>query len=754
MKPARRIDLLGAVGLATLLGLGGRLFAISIVRHRDLRTAAERRSRRATVLPPRRGAILDRNRLPLARDLPVQQVVVDLPELDPTLSLVPRLAWCLRIERLEALARLRQARALVEGRDPDETEVLLGVVPIEEGERIKRLLRRSRHLRGEPAPAGIRLVVSAGVLQKRYGVLTRLADLLGLERAAIDAQVTDRVSEIYALDDREERLIAWREPLVVLRRADFAQVARVTERAFELRGVEVRERFERHYPQADTAVHLIGTLGAPSASEAVRDVRDGRVIDSGATLRDYVLQRRREVPADMRLRDERYGRTGLERSQQDRIRGVPGIRVEVRDVKGGVRDTLLDVAPRDGETLELTLDVEIQRGAERALDEAVRRWGDAQAGGAAVLIDLADGGVLALASSPRYDPNTLGEDYPQIVKDPRKPLLHRAVLAQAPGSTFKILSAFAIHDPAEPDALPVGWTTTCTGRLTRREARSGGRCDGHHGETGLAKAIEQSCNIYFYRAAHHIGLHPLSDWAAALGIDRPIGLDIGGERRGQIPYVGYKADRLDDQVASVALWSRRLAEAARRDPPDALALRQAYDRLEHAETWRKRHARDQTLRPGEVRNTIIGQGDVQLNPLQVATIAALVASEGQVPLPRLIRDTTPVVRSLPLDPRTLAAVQRGMRRVVTHGTARKEEMGLRHLDVAGKTGTAERQGKEPDGSPKPNLAWFMGYYPASAPEVAFAVLVDRTRGHGGAVCAPVTRALLEAYEQARGGRLR
>ena len=106
------------------------------------------------------------------------------------------------------------------------------------------------------------------------------------------------------------------------------------------------------------------------------------------------------------------------------------------------------------------------------------------------------------------------------------------------------------------------------------------------------------------------------------------------------------------------------------------------------------------------------------------------------------------MRALELDPDVLAIVREGMRRVVLQGTASSRKAGLRGLDVAGKTGTAQT------GKDKRYVAWFMGYYPASAPEVAFAVVVDRTPGHGAGVCGPITRQLLEAFEQARGGSLR
>ena len=170
--------------------------------------------------------------------------------------------------------------------------------------------------------------------------------------------------------------------------------------------------------------------------------------------------------------------------------------------------------------------------------------------------------------------------------------------------------------------------------------------------------------------------------------------------------------------------------------------------LTRAAWWQQSCARDSAEGPGDVRNAIIGQGDVLLTPLQVALIAALVATEGRVPSPKLRLDDETRWLEVDLDPEILAEVQEGMRGVVSRGTASASAIGLRDHDVAGKTGTAERRKGEP------YLAWFMGYYPASQPEVAFAVLVDRTRGHGGAVCGPVARKMLEAYEESRGGSLR
>jgi cell division protein FtsI/penicillin-binding protein 2 len=150
--------------------------------------------------------------------------------------------------------------------------------------------------------------------------------------------------------------------------------------------------------------------------------------------------------------------------------------------------------------------------------------------------------------------------------------------------------------------------------------------------------------------------------------------------------------------------------------------------------------------PQEARNASIGQGTVLATPIQVARLAAGIATGGRLPRPRLVLDDAVDSDDVELDASVLARIRAGLEGCVRRGTAAGTEAGLAGLDVAGKTGTAEL------GKGQPNVAWFMGYYPASSPEVAFAVVVDRTRGHGASVCAPVAGALVRAWEKARGAR--
>ena len=736
MSPERRLRLLASGSLLLLLGLGLRLWQLTVLRHADYATQAVRRQRRVEVLPARRGRVLDRAGRPLAIDLPVQDVVLDLPELDPSLELVGPLAAAGGLERLEAVRLLRAARERAAAR-PGLVPLL--VVPLERADAARRALRLLPWLTLSVGERGLSVALDPQVFAARSLTLGRLAGLLQRPLPELLAEVEAAVERIHGEPDRSERVLLWQRPLVVAAEASFDVVARVGERAFELPGVEVRTRYVRRYPQGPVAAHVVGTCGPPTAEELERDA--GLLLDGDRDAQGLLLGARTEVLPEHRLRDQPRGRSGVERAEEERLRGTPGARLLVRDARNRTRRVLLDQAPHDGEDLQLTLDVALQAGVEEALDQAVQRHGDPASGGAACVLDLETGDVLALATSPRYDPNLLGQSYAALVADPRKPLLHRAVLSFAPGSTWKVLSAFALTDPQGPRSLPPGWVGNCQGRLAL--GGSSFACDGVHHDVELVEALERSCNVYFFRAADQIGVEPLADWAARFGLGRRFGRGIPGEHPGLIPGPGTKQRRAAAALTAYQGWSRELLLWTGRDADRAETARR---RLERARWWMQACSGDLELRPGDVRNAIIGQGDVLANPIQVAHLAAIAATGGRAATPRLDRVHPVEVQPVALDARVLERVRQGMRRCVTQGTASKPEIGLRGLDVAGKTGTAERNAR----AGQPHQAWFMGYYPAARPRIAFAVLVDRTHGHGGEVCGPVTRALVQAWSATQG----
>jgi penicillin-binding protein 2 len=693
MTAPARIQLLVVAAWLAFGGLTTRLYALQVRRGDELRSRAERRRRRVDFLSPRRGKIVDRKGRPLALDRAVEDVVLELTELDPALDLVPRLGRATHAPIHEVARALKEARAAVLA---GASAVRVGVAADEAARvRAEKLAARFPGLVCAPrAEGGWSVMAPASLVGQRDRTLARLAPLLGTEPAALRALVQDREDEIRAIPDGEdgkgryERLQAWGEPLVAASDVSFDQAAAVEEASAETAGFTVVRRFVRAYPRGDEAAHVVGFLASLSEPEGAQLKKDGLLVDESEDAGGLLLGLVRELPEGARLRSQPVGRAGLEGRLDRRLAGRPGARVVERDAGDRSRETLLDLAPRDGEDVNLSLDLDLQAAAEKALDGALEKHGDAASGGAAVLLDLASGDVLALASAPRFDPNAIAETIGDLAKNPAHPFCHRAVAAVPPGSTFKVVSSFAFFGEG---GLALDWTSDCEGALAR--GQKGFHCDDIHGPgVGLTSALAHSCNIFFFRAADLRGSGPLVDWGHRFGFGRQAAGTIPLEQTGRVP----------GGAGPV------------------------------------------------VRNQAIGQGDVTATPLQVARLAAAVATGGRPRPTRFLLDGDGPEAArgdeddldLALDPRVLAAVRAGLEGCVDVGTASRS--GLKGFDVAGKTGTAERAKGEP------NYAWFMGYYPASRPEVAFSVLVDRTRDHGGDVCGPVALELVKAYARSRG----
>jgi len=743
---ARRIRFLVTLALLMLAALSVRLYHLTVMRHAELREQAEKRRRRAKVHEARRGKILCRDGVTaLALDRPVDDVTLDLPEVDPSLSLVTPLATALQIERVQSLALLRAARR--ELAQTGAEELHLADLPLERVRYAQRLARRSEALRCELGPHRIELYLAPGAFEVRDEAVARLAPLVGRTPQALEVEIAAAVDAIHAHEARDERIALWNTPYVLLEAAPFDVVARVLERAFEIPGIGVHRRYARFYPHPDVAPHLVGYLGAPTPAERRRD--SARLLDGNREALGLLLGERVEIDRDFRLREEPYGRRGVESLRDRDLRGTPGVEVVVRDARNQVRQVLLDLAPRDGQDVVLTIDLALQRATQGALQAAVEGEGTAEAGAAGVVLDLRDGGILALASYPGFDLNRFREPevYRALRESPRKPFLHRATLGFTPGSTWKILNAFALHDRSL-GGLPAGWTTSCSGRMLDHKRF---KCDGYHAETGLVKAVERSCNVYFFRAADEVGLDALKHWADVVGLGRSVVPGLG-DSAGFVPGPGYKRKRYAQLLAAKAHWTKRLEGLRAQAEPDTAKLEEAERRLQHASFWAQRWSKDQHESKFDVRNLVIGQGNLLVSPLQVAMIAALVGNQGALPTPRIYADTPIAFRQIDLDPAVLGQVRRGMRRVVTHGTASKHKIGLYRLDVAGKTGTAERGSDPETGEKRPYVAWFMGYYPSQNPEIAFAFVVDSTRGHGGGVCGPIARQVVEAYRGEGGAK--
>lgn len=780
MNKGRLLTVLGCMWLM-LFGLGVRLVFLQVVHHDHYIEKSEKRRRRIEYLPARRGRIVDSKNRVLAVDQPRYELCAQLTDLDPTLDLVSRLARSLGQSRKELIKRINMARE--QNHQQGSYALISGPVNPKRRDKIARLMSKQRRIfrhahqmsgltDDQPVLRWIRghgVAIAMRVLLTRDRILTRLSEIIqGQESAgreilagSSEAQLTDviqkAVQSILAEKDVHKRLERWSSGIVLFPNLKFSLVLTIEERLFELPGIFIRKKFERHYPFGECAAHLVGYVGAMQAKSYEQRALQGKILnvpgwyykalqkrsdDSNVPFppEQLTLGLMSEIREGCRLHSDSIGRTALERKHDHFLAGRPGVRVIERDYKNHKLGVLSEIPEQHGQDLQITIDVELQKIGEAALDDAIQSRGTEDAGGGLAVMSIHDGRLLALASAPRFDLNEVNNVYNSLLQNPRKPLFNRSTAAMPPGSTYKILSALAFFDRKGEKPLPLGTSFPCNGRLLKTARRF--KCDGVHGNTGLVRAIQCSCNVFFWRGVSVSGYDNTLVWAKELGFGSRISDGVPGESRGQIPDKFMKETRYRLAQKSYRKWRQKYESLkANKANPDEIDLARRY--FIRAEDWAKRCAQDRVFGIGNERNAVIGQGSVLATPIQIARLSAYIANGGYIVQPR-IRMSSPVRREYrPIDPHLLTTIRRGLRAVVLRGTASRSKIGLRSLDVAGKTGSAERRKGEP------NYAWFMGYYPASRPEIAFAMVVDKTPGHGGDVTGPVARKIVEAYERLR-----
>jgi penicillin-binding protein 2 len=477
------------------------------------------------------------------------------------------------------------------------------------------------------------------------------------------------------------------------------EMARFALHRHEFTGVDIRTRLTRHYPFGPVAVHAIGYVGAISESDLGR-------IDSaeyaGTTL---------------------IGKLGVEGSYEHDLHGNAGYRQVLVNAAGRPVERQGAFTPHlethssvAGSDLILGLDMRVQRAAEEGL--VGKR-------GAVVAIDPRNGDVLALASTPAFDPNGFARglsvsQFNLLQNDIDKPLLNRALRGAYPsGSTIKPAIALAgltyhLVNPNKPEFC-AGVFHLPGSRLQFREGKTG-----RHGYMDLEHAIAKSCDVYFYGLAATIGAQRIADFLAPFGYGNLTGIDIGGEKPGLLPSPEWK--------------------------------KKAFKR-----------AADQVWFPGETVNFGVGQGYLLVTPLQLAHIASVLAERGKSFRPRMVadvRDAAGHLKSLP--PAINPAVQgvsdvdwnivlKGMIGATTYGTAAYTAGKNAAYSIAGKTGTAQvftvsRSERLTDKVSErlKDHSWFIAFAPAESPQIAVAVLVENG-GFGSAVAAPIARRVMDAW---------
>ena len=456
---------------------------------------------------------------------------------------------------------------------------------------------------------------------------------------------------------------------------DWDAASRLAIDLYELPGIEIVADARRYYPMGPAAAHLLGYLGRINAPDWRRFEPEG-----------YDL-------------NEPVGKMGIERLDQDLLRGVNGMReVEVTAV-GRVVKEVSRTPPKDGPDLHLALDLDLQSDLVKAM--ANRR-------GAAVAIDIPTGGLLAYVSTPSFDPNQMVEGVSLVQwrawnRDANLPLLDRAGRGlYPPGSIFKIVVAWA--------ALAEGLITPSTRVHCSGSYEVGDRtlfCWKHdgHGSVSVEQALVQSCDVFFYDVGLRLGIDTIARYAEALGL-------------------GALGD-LDPLVKDPVIPNRAWKQVVKKAP------------------WF----------PGETALAAIGQGYVLVNPVHMAQMMATVARGGGVKPILLERspagDAEPIV-----DDDVARVIRRALTQVVEspYGTARKSKLENGVL-MAGKTGTAQVVSilRDEDGKPMRDVppavedhAWFAAFAPVDHPQIAICVFVAHA-GHGGEEAAPVAKRALDAY---------
>lgn len=476
---------------------------------------------------------------------------------------------------------------------------------------------------------------------------------------------------------------------VLLEDASAEEIALFAEHQYRLPGVMMEVTTRREYPLGKLAGHVLGYIGSVP-EELIEELEP-----EGYRLGDLI------------------GKMGLEKQYEKLLRGKDGIRYLEVDAHGrvaGVPKDMPSTEPVPGQNIRTSLDLDLQMAAEEALPDSLS--------GAIVALDPRTGEILAMASSPRLDPNIFSlparkraKEWAKLALDPRRPLNNRAIQGTyEPGSTFKIVTSLA--------GLRSGRITTTT---TMPAPCTGGyhfgaryqkcwRPEGH-GFDNLNSAMAQSCDVYYYQLGLMINMPIINETGALLSLGNRTGIDLPGEKRGYLV--------------------------------DSAAHENRHKRLKWK--WAR----------GLILNLSIGQGEL-VTPLQVASMVGGVGNGRELRRPHLLKEIldprtgkvvglpeSTLIRKLPFQADHIAAIQQALDSVVngTQGTA--HACRLPGIRVGGKTGSAEN----PHGDK--THALFAGIAPMESPEIAIGVVMENA-GHGGSIAAPIAAKIFRRYFELTG----
>ena len=545
-----------------------------------------------------------------------------------------------------------------------------------------------------------------GVIQDRNGlVLARNYSAFTLEitpaklEESLDATI-DAVSKYVDIQPKDRRRFRKLleesksfESIPIRTRLSDEEVARFAANRYLCPGVDVKARLFRHYPLGASASHVVGYINRINQKD----------------LDNIEAQ---EQTANYKGTDH-IGKTGLEQKYEFQLHGVAGYEEVEIDAGGRAVRSLSRTAPIPGNDLTLTLDTKLQEMTEKA-------FGDRR--GALVAIEPSTGGILAMVSTPTFDPNLFvdgirSEDWDLLNNSPDRPMVNRALNgAYPPGSTFKPFMALAALElgkrtPQQAIADPGFFVY---GGHTFRDDKKGG-----HGLVDMYKSIVESCDTYYYALANDMGIDNISRFMGSIGLGSKTGVDLEGESEGVLPSTAWKKKRF-------------------------------------------KRPEQQKWFGGETISIGIGQGYNAYTPIQLAQAMAALANNGVMYRPHLVKYITDSktgerrmiepepFRTLPWKPEHIETIKKAMVGVNTEGTGKRAFAGAEYVS-GGKTGTAQvfslRGSEYKANRLRKDLhdhALFIAFAPAEQPKIALAVLVENG-GFGAQSAAPIARMVIDYY---------
>jgi penicillin-binding protein 2 len=528
----------------------------------------------------------------------------------------------------------------------------------------------------------------------RARMLRRLARLLRIPNAEIRAAVAASESDPLT-------------PITIAESVSEQRISYLLEHQVQFPGVQIAQAHLRNYEQGTIGAQILGYVGEVTKPQL------------------KTMAKRGYAPGD------RIGQTGVEATYDQYLRGTPGVGRVYVDALGRVTSPRqFSQLPEAGNNIRLTIDAEVQKAAEDALEYGIRlaiedgEW--AADGGALIAMDPRNGEIIALASNPSFDPSVyvgrVSQKELRALANPaaNHPTLNRAVSGvYPPGSTFKPVTALAALQAGllQPDEL-----IQCTGKEVI-DGQTFMNWDPYANEPmNLTTALAASCDTYFYQVAMRFYVRedaPLQKWAKLMGFGRKTGIDLGPEEAGLVPTIA---------------WKERYFK----------------------------HPIDKIWTSGDSVQLSIGQGDFLATPLQMARFYALVANGGKLVEPHLVKSVEeprkegepPVVlqpylmkppKDIGLDPTALRIVREGLYDAAhaPYGTSASIFSSF-PVPIAGKTGTAEKFIRIPGYQGLRDQAWWCGYGPYDRPELVVCAVIENG-GHGGTAAAPAALKVFEKF---------